>query len=88
MVLQRCIPQATVNHMLQILRKHGRTDLPRDCRSLINTPRNASKNIESASGGKYKHLGLVSDIIRSLKTYFKILPLEIKINIIISMACC
>lgn len=47
----------------------------------MNTPRNAFKNIESVSGGKYKHFGLVSGMLHSLKTYFKIPPAEIKINV-------
>lgn len=62
MVSERCIPQATVNHMLQILRKHGHTYLPLDCRSLMSTPRNASENIKLISAGKYKHFGFVPGI--------------------------
>jgi len=62
MIISRYVLQATVNYLLQILRKHGRTDLPSDCRSLMNIY-NVSENIESISSGKYKHFGLVSGII-------------------------
>lgn len=56
--LQKFIIEYNISHnatkeLLQILRKHGHIELPKDVRILVHTPRNASTNIKSLSGGHY-----------------------------------
>jgi hypothetical protein len=44
---------------LQILSKHGHNDLPRDARTLLNTPRPGTHNIKTLSKGQYVHYGIL-----------------------------
>lgn len=40
LISECCIPQGIVDKLLLILQKHGHSDLPETCRTLMKTPRN------------------------------------------------
>ncbi|KYM96522.1 hypothetical protein ALC62_12823 [Cyphomyrmex costatus] len=69
LVIKHNIPHNTVNELLQILKKHGHSELPNDIRTLMSTPRNASVNIKSLGGGQYIHFGISIGLERSIKMY-------------------
>lgn len=68
--LQTFIIEYNISHnaakeLLQILRKHGHVELPKDVRILVHhfsTPRNASMNIKCLSDDHYVHFGISSGL--------------------------
>lgn len=80
--MEHHISHYTANKLLEILRKHGNTNLPRDVRSLVDTPRNASVKITVIGNGHYAHFGFLSVLERSIKLYFDFIKSDkIKLNI-------
>lgn len=70
----------SLTKLLKILRRHGHEDtLPADARTLLGTPKESTKGIESINGGEYVHFGVEKGIIRSMKRYVKVCP-GIKVN--------
>jgi len=65
-VNQYDVDYAAVNALLQILR-HYHPDLPRDRRTLVQTPRTTSLK-KLPTGGEYVHFGIKSGIEKSLKS--------------------
>lgn len=55
------INQNAVSALLLILRNYGHSDLPRDCRTLVKTPR--KKIISQMDNGSYCHFGLKPALI-------------------------
>lgn len=47
----------SINEMLDILRRHGHPEMPKDVRTLLGTPR-ISSNIIPCGSGSYLHYGL------------------------------
>lgn len=75
--------QKSVNSLLQILRDCGHDTLPRDARTLMHTPKHATREIKKIAGGSYIHFGVVDGLLRSITKYFKVCPstIDILINI-------
>lgn len=71
LIIECTIRHSTANKLLNIMRKHGHADLPKDVRLLLSTPRNASLNIKPLGDGSYMHFGLLSGLKRSIQVYFK-----------------
>lgn len=57
----------TLNNLLSILRNHGINKLPKDSRTLLQTPR--SILTESKCGGTYSYIGIIEGINKSLEMY-------------------
>lgn len=53
------INQIALTSLLQVLSRHGHNDLPRDARTLLNTPRPGTHDIKTLSKGQYVHYGLL-----------------------------
>jgi len=53
------INQVALTSLLQVLSRHGHNDLPRDARTILNTPRPGTHNIKTLSKGQYVHYGLL-----------------------------
>lgn len=53
------INQIALTSLLQVLSRHGHNDLPRDARTLLNTPRSGTHDIKTLSKGQYVHYGLL-----------------------------
>lgn len=53
------INQIALTSLLQVLSRHGHNDLPRDARTLLNTPRPGTHDIKTLSKGQYDHYGLL-----------------------------
>ena len=73
----------SVNELLSILREHGHPDLPKDCQSLLGTPR--SVFTKAQSGGECIYLEVKNGITRILlcidnKNFLKTLHLVINID--------
>ena len=56
--------QSSVNELLSILVKHGHTDIPKDARTLLGTPRNVP--VQEQCGGQYIYLGIKSGLEKIL----------------------
>lgn len=75
------ISQSAMNKLLEILRNIKiLSDLPKDSRTLMKTPRSINEIVELA-GGKFIHFGVEKNIKRSIKKYYKKIPKDVKINI-------
>lgn len=65
-----CVPRTHLNALLKGIKTHIEIpfninlDLPKDYRSLLKTPRNASKYITEASGGKFAYFGIKDGLQR------------------------
>lgn len=69
------VPRRKVGGLLDILRNHGHSDeLPKDVRTLMETPTNSCRNIQRGNGGEYMHFGLEIGLKRSIEKYFKDCP--------------
>lgn len=74
------VSMRTVNSLLHILRKHGHvSELPSDCRTLVQTPKKATKIIQTINGGLYAHFGVESSILKVLQKNFVSCPTTIKV---------
>ncbi|EFN70304.1 hypothetical protein EAG_00406, partial [Camponotus floridanus] len=82
-VIQENITQKSVNSLLQILCDCGHDTLPRDARTLMHTPKYATREIKKIAGGSYIHFGVVDGLLRSIAKYFKVCPntIDILINV-------
>jgi len=82
-VIQENITQKSVNSLLQILHDCGHDTLPRDARTLMHTPKYATREIKKIAGGSYIHFGVVDGLLRSIAKYFKVCPntIDILINV-------
>jgi len=69
--------------LLEILRDSGHNTLPRDARTLMHTPKNATREIKKIAGGSYIHFGVADGLLRSLTKYFKECPntIDLLINV-------
>ena len=56
--------RASVNELLRILRAHGHEHLPKDARTLLQTPRHVES--EEKCGGQYTYFGIENGLIRTL----------------------
>ncbi|CAH0551339.1 unnamed protein product [Brassicogethes aeneus] len=76
------ISHSAINALLKILNKNMENALPTDVRTLVQTPKNISKEFEQLSENQtYVHFGFKEGLTRSIKTYFKNYPQSVKINI-------
>ncbi|KYN14547.1 hypothetical protein ALC57_13244, partial [Trachymyrmex cornetzi] len=57
------INQNALTSLLRILSRHGHDDLPRDARTLLNTPRPGTHDVKTLSKGEYVHYGLLKAFI-------------------------
>jgi len=75
--------QSLISDILFTLNRHGHSDLPRDARTFMNTPRSGIHKIYDLEGGKYLHFGLKENIIIFIKkyNYFNNEILKLNINI-------
>lgn len=55
-----------LNRLLQLLTKAGMNNLPKDCRTLLQTPRTSNAEISYCSPGEYLHYGLKKAIQNQL----------------------
>lgn len=73
---------SSLNELLDLLRRQGH-ELPRDARTLLQTPRNVP--VLTKCGGQYIYFGIEQGIIRNLSKYQKIAEnidsIELLINI-------
>lgn len=66
-VVECNVPQITVNKLLHLIKQNeiiNTNDLPRDCRTLLATPRSTLSNIHFVDPGQYYHFGLTAGITR------------------------
>lgn len=62
------IPQNAVSGLLKGLKKHTCfSHFPVDCRTLLDTPKQTSLNIQSVKPGSYFHFGFASSDLKSIK---------------------
>lgn len=73
------ISQRAVNHLLQILISVGFDLLPKDCRTLMNTPQNM--HIRDVANGKYWFRGLLNGIKSVFRNITSDLKLQLNFNI-------
>lgn len=71
-----------LNELLGILRQHGH-DLPKDARTLLETPRNVP--VSSKCGGQYLYFGIEPGVIRNLSKYSKITDQTSSIDLLINI---
>uniref|UniRef100_A0A1Y1LS05 Uncharacterized protein n=1 Tax=Photinus pyralis TaxID=7054 RepID=A0A1Y1LS05_PHOPY len=67
-VIEENITQAAVSRLLSILRKQGH-NLPKDCRTLMKTPRTNYENeiVKNFENGQYFHYGLAKALYSTLR---------------------
>ena len=65
----RCSRKA-INELLNILNKNGLSSLPKDCKTLLKTPKYI--NIKELCGGEYIYFGIKKGIKQILKDSQKI----------------
>jgi len=63
-VMQENITQKSVNSLLQILRDCGHNTLPRDARTLMHTPKYATREIKKIAGSSYIHFKVVDGLLQ------------------------
>lgn len=80
-IIEEHIPHKSGNALLKILRNCGHNSLPKDIRTLMQTQRKATQQIEKMDNGSYVHFGLVNGLQRSMEKYFKECPDSIKLLI-------
>lgn len=80
-VLKSHVPRRKIDSLLAILRKHGHPEIPKDVRTLMETPKNACRSIQRGNGGEYMHFGLEIGLKRSIEKYFKDCPDTIYIHL-------
>lgn len=73
------ISHSALNHLLNLLRNAGHKNLPKDARTLLNTPRKVS--IVSFEHGKYWHNGLRSSLNNILTNTNEIKDIALSFNI-------
>lgn len=83
-ILKYRISHSSVNTLLAILRNCNDNleirDLPKDVRTLMNTPRKTKYKIKYGNGGSYAHFGIENGLKRSIKKYFQSFPNIISIQ--------
>ncbi|XP_018308726.1 uncharacterized protein [Mycetomoellerius zeteki] len=57
------INQNALTSLLRVLSRHGHDDLPRNARTLLNTPRPDTHDIKTLSKNQYVHYGLLKALI-------------------------
>lgn len=72
------IGQKSLSCLLVVLKKH-KLDVPRDSRTLIDTP--GSVNLLSMSPGSFSYFGISNGIIRSLEKNYNTPPSIVKFNV-------
>lgn len=81
-VIKEYISHTAPNNLLDVLRAHGHeSDLPHDARTIMKTPKRATKNIKEINNGCYIHFGIRNGIKRLLTKYFDTYPNRIEIQI-------
>lgn len=73
--------QNFINDILLVLRNHGHNDLPKDSRTLMNTPRNVKDQIIDMKPGKYIHFGLIKNLEHIIQHTLYDVPSTINFNI-------
>lgn len=73
--------QNFINNILSVLRGHGHDDLPKDSRTLMNTPRNVKDHIIYMNPGKYIHFGLIKNLKYIIQHTLYDVPSTINFNI-------
>lgn len=63
------IPHNAINSLLAIMRSAGHTDLPKDARSLLHTPK--INHVKQMSWGQYIHYGLEQAVVDQFKNISK-----------------
>lgn len=77
--LKHHCPRAWLNDLLVILRNHG-NNLPKDYRTLLQTPRQTT--YEKLCGGDFKYFGIEYCIINALVSFAEFpLSIELKVNV-------
>ena len=71
-----------LNELLDILRQQGH-DLPKDARTLLETPRNVP--VLSKCGGQYLYFGIEAGVIRNMSKYSNITDQTASINLLINI---
>lgn len=56
-----------INYILSVLGSHGHSELPKDARTLMNTPRSHRNQIINMKPGKYIHFGLIKHFKHIIK---------------------
>lgn len=75
------ISQSAMNKLLEILRNIKMlSDLPKDSRTLMKTPRSIDEIVQ-LGGGTFIHFGVEKNVKRSIQKYYKEIPKAVKINI-------
>lgn len=77
--IEKNIKKRAVTALLKILRSAGINTLPKDSRSLLETPRKVV--IVDQAGGKYWHNGLENCLVQAFSNLSSNLTVEININI-------
>ncbi|KAM0727248.1 hypothetical protein ACS0PU_006580 [Formica fusca] len=83
-ILKYRISHRSVNTLLAILRNCNDNleirDLPKNVRTLMNTPRETKYKIKYGNGGSYVHFGIENGLKRSIEKYFQSCPNIISIQ--------
>lgn len=77
------ISMLALGYLLNMLRLNGHEDLPKDPRTLMQTPRQTFKRVIQLSGGKYIHLGIrygIETIVKHLNLQSNIIKLNFHID--------
>lgn len=69
LIMKYHISHNCVNELLQILKSEG-LNVPKDVRTLLNTPKSKSHNIVSIANGSYIHIGVECMVKPVLQMYF------------------
>lgn len=77
--IENNIHKRAITALLKVLRSAGITNLPKDSRKLLETPRNVI--IVNRAGGKYWHNGIVNCLAESFSKLASNLKVEINLNI-------
>lgn len=80
-VMQQNISHTAINSLLEILRTHNHFELPRDERTLMQTPKKATQNIKNVNNDFYIHFGVKNGIERLMTKYFDTCPNKVEIQV-------
>lgn len=68
---ENSISQQAANKLIGIFRNHGhQSELKKDVRTLMKTPRDVTGKIVNGNGGSYFHFGITHGLTRSINKYY------------------